>query len=139
MLVIAVLTLAGTILLYVVVPKGFLPQQDTGAIVATTEAAQNISIPAIAKLQLRAADIVQRDPAVDSVASLVGAGSVNPTPNVGRLSITLKPRRQRDAMGVVIARLQITLAGMPGSRCICSRCRTSRSARASAARNTNTR
>ncbi len=111
---IAVLTLAGTILLYMVVPKGFLPQQDTGAIIATTEAAQNISIPAMAKLQLRAADIVQRDPAVDSVASLVGAGSVNPTPNVGRLSITLKPRPQRAAMGVVIARLQAALGGMTG-------------------------
>ncbi len=111
---IAVLTLAGTILLYMVVPKGFLPQQDTGAIIATTEAAQNISIPAMARLQLQAADIVQRDPAVDSVASLIGAGSVNPTPNVGRLSITLKPRRQRAAMAVVIPRLQAALAGMAG-------------------------
>jgi len=107
-------TLVGTVLLYVVVPKGFLPQQDTGAIVATTEAAQNISIPAMAALQLRAADIVERDPAVESAASLVGAGSVNPTPNVGRLSITLKPRRQRDAMPVVLARLQDHLRGLPG-------------------------
>ncbi len=108
------LTLVGTVLLYLIVPKGFLPQQDTGAIIATTEAAQNISIPAMASLQLRAAGIVERDPAVASVASLVGAGSVNPTPNVGRLSITLKPRRQRAAMPVVIARLQAALRDVPG-------------------------
>jgi multidrug efflux pump len=110
----ALLTLAGTVLLYVVMPKGFLPSQDTGAIIATTEAAQNISIPAMSALQLRAADIVGRDPAVAGVVSLVGAGSVNPTPNVGRLSITLKPRRQREAMPVVTARLQRALAGLPG-------------------------
>ncbi len=110
----AVLTLVGTVLLYLVVPKGFLPQQDTGAIIATTEAAQNISIPAMAALQLRAAAIVEHDPAVDSVGSLVGAGSVNPTPNVGRLSVTLKPRRQRNAMPVVVARLQAGLQAIPG-------------------------
>ncbi len=111
---VAILTLVGTVVLYVVVPKGFLPQQDTGAIIATTEAAQNISIPAMTGLQLRAADIVQHDAAVENVASLIGAGSVNPTPNVGRLSITLKPRRQRDAMPVVIARLQSALSGVTG-------------------------
>ena len=110
----AILTLAGTILLYIAVPKGFLPQQDTGAIIATTQAAQNISIPAMAKLQLRAADIVQHDQAVQGVSSLIGAGSVNPTPNVGRLSITLKPRRQREAMAVVIARLQASLHNLTG-------------------------
>ena len=110
----ATLTLAGTVLLYLIIPKGFLPQQDTGAIVATTQAAQNISIPAMATLQLKAAGIVESDPAVASAASLVGAGSVNPTPNVGRLSITLKPRRQRDAMPVVLARLQSKLAQVTG-------------------------
>ena len=113
-LTIAVLTLVGTVVLYVIIPKGFLPQQDTGAIVATTEAAQNVSMPAMSALQLRAAAIVERDPAVDSVASLVGAGSVNPTPNVGRLSIVLKPRPQRDTVQAVIARLQGALAVVPG-------------------------
>ncbi len=110
----AVLTLLGTVVLYAVVPKGFLPQQDTGAIVATTEAAQSISLPAMAALQQRAADIVQQDPAVDNAASLVGAGNINPTPNVGRLSITLKPRRQREAMAVVLARLQDRLHNLVG-------------------------
>jgi multidrug efflux pump len=113
-LTLAVLTLAGTIALYVVIPKGFLPQQDTGAIIATTEAAQNISIPAMSALQLKAAAIVERDPAVANVASLVGAGEVNPTPNVGRLSITLKPRRQREAMEQVVGRLAAAIKSLPG-------------------------
>jgi multidrug efflux pump len=113
-LTIAVLTLCGTVLLYMVIPKGFLPQQDTGAIVITTEAAQNVSIPAMARLQQRAASIVMADPAVADVASLVGASEVNPTPNVGRLSVTLKPRRQRLAMEAVIPRLRAALNGIPG-------------------------
>jgi multidrug efflux pump len=107
-------TLVGTLLLYLVIPKGFLPLQDTGSIAVTTEAAQNISIPAMSALQLRAAAIVQADAAVAGVASLVGAGSVNATPNAGRITITLKPRPQRDAVGVVIARLQRKLAAIPG-------------------------
>jgi len=110
----AMLTLAGTVVLYLIIPKGFLPQQDTGAIVGTTEAAQNISVPAMGALQLRAAAIVEADPAVSGVASLVGAGAVNPSPNVGRLSITLKPRRQRDSAPVVVNRLQRKLAIIPG-------------------------
>jgi multidrug efflux pump len=110
----AVLTLAGTVILYVMIPKGFLPLQDTGAIIATTEASPSISIPAMAALQLRAAAIVQADPAVTGVASLVGAGTVNPTPNVGRLSITLKPRRDRGPVEAVMARLRASLAGIPG-------------------------
>jgi len=114
MLGVAVLTLAGTIVLYVVIPKGFLPQQDTGAIIATTEAAQNISIPAMSVLQQKAAAIVEHDPAVAGVASLVGAGEVNPTPNVGRLSITLKPRSKRGPITAVIGRLEAALRGVPG-------------------------
>jgi multidrug efflux pump len=113
-LLIAAGTLAGTVLLYIVIPKGFLPQQDTGAIVVTTEAAQNISIPAMSALQLQAAAIIQQDPAVAGVASLVGAGSVNATPNSGRISITLVPRRQRPGAPAVIARLQEKLASLPG-------------------------
>ena len=83
-LLIAVGTLAGTILLYIAIPKGFLPAQDTGVIVAVTEASQAISIPAMAKLQAQFAAVVGRDPAVASVTSFVGAGSINPTPNSGR-------------------------------------------------------
>ena len=113
-LLVAVATLAGTILLYILVPKGFLPAQDTGVIVAVTEASQAVSIPAMAKLQARFADEVARDPAVASVASFVGAGSINPTPNAGRLTIALKPQPQRDPVTVVQARLQGMADAIPG-------------------------
>jgi multidrug efflux pump len=113
-LLIAAGTLAGTVLLYVLIPKGFLPPQDTGVIVAVTEASQAISIPAMARLQDRLADAVQRDPAVASVTSFVGAGSINATPNAGRLTIALKPRPRRDPVSVVQARIQRIADGIPG-------------------------
>ena len=115
MLAVSAATLAGTILLYIAVPKGFLPLQDTGVIVAVTEGAQSISIARMSTLQAQAADIVRADPAVAAVASFVGAGAINPTPNTGRLTIALKPRRARDAeAGAIAARLQARLAGIPG-------------------------
>jgi len=113
-LLIAIGTLAGTIILYVATPKGFLPQQDTGVIVAVTEAAQSASVPRMSTLQTQLAEIAQRDPAVTGVVSFVGAGTINATPNTGRLTIALKPRRERDPAPVVIARLQATMAGVPG-------------------------
>ncbi len=93
MLMIAMATLAGTVLLYVVVPKGFLPQQDTGLIVAVTQGEQSISIPRMSALQARADAVIRTDPAVADVVSFVGAGDINPTPNTGRLTISLVPRR----------------------------------------------
>jgi multidrug efflux pump len=115
MLAVAVATLAGTVIMYVIVPKGFLPQQDTGVIIAVTEAAQSVSISRMSELQAQAADIVQQDPAVTGVVSFVGAGTINATPNTGRLTIALLPRRQRDADAATIAaRLQAKLAGLPG-------------------------
>ena len=115
MLTVAVATLIGTIVMYVIVPKGFLPLQDTGVIVAVTEGEQSISIPRMSELQAQAVQLIRQDPAVASVVSFVGAGTINPTPNVGRLSITLKPRRQRDAGAEVIAaRLQERMASLPG-------------------------
>ena len=113
-LLIAALTLAGTIGLYVVVPKGFLPQQDTGAIIAVTEGAQSVSIPRLAALQNAAAERVARDPAVSSVISFVGAGTINATPNTGRLAITLRPLGQRDGAAAVIARLRADIDAAPG-------------------------
>jgi multidrug efflux pump len=114
-LVIAAGTLVGTVWLYVIVPKGFLPAQDTGAIVAITEASQAISIPAMARLQAQVAKIAQDDPAVSGVVSFVGAGSINATANTGRITIALKPRPQRDTVDAVVARIQAkaqTIAGM---------------------------
>ncbi len=113
-LLVAVGTLAGTIALYVIVPKGFLPQQDTGVVVAVTEAAQSASIPRMARLQTGLAEVALRDPAVSGVVSFVGAGTINATPNTGRLTIALKPRTERDPAPVVIARLQAAMDGVPG-------------------------
>jgi hydrophobe/amphiphile efflux-1 (HAE1) family protein len=96
-LMVAVATFVGTIWLYLIVPKGLLPQQDTGFIVGVTDSAQSISFKAMSQRQLAVAEIVQKDPDVASVASFVGAGSINSTVNTGRLSIALKPRSQRHA------------------------------------------
>ena len=115
MLLLAVATLAGTVLLYLVVPKGFLPLQDTGLIVAVTEAEAGISIPRMATLQDQAAAIARADPDVEGVVSFVGVGTINPTPNTGRLTLALKPRRDRTASAAQIARrLTDRLAAIPG-------------------------
>ena len=114
-LLIAAATLVGTVVLYVIVPKGFLPPQDTGLLIAVTEAEQSISIARMAELQARAAEIVQADPAVAEVTGFVGAGVINATPNTGRLTIVLRPRRERAAGAqAVAARLQAQLATVPG-------------------------
>ena len=113
-LIVGGLTLVGTVALYAVVPKGFLPRQDTGVVLAITEAAQSASIPKLAGLQARMAEIVRQDPAVTGVVSFVGAGTINTTPNTGRLTIALEPVGMRDPMDIVIARLQNAIAGIPG-------------------------
>jgi multidrug efflux pump len=104
---VAILTLGATVWLYVIVPKGLLPPQDTGLIIGVTDAAQSISFKDMVARQRAIADIVRRDPDVVSVASFVGAGSVNPTVNSGRLYINLKPRDSRKAgADEIIARLR---------------------------------
>jgi multidrug efflux pump len=113
-LAVGVLTLFGTLGLYAVVPKGFLPRQDTGVLLAVTEAAQSASIQKLTDMQTRMAAIIRRDPAVTGVVSFVGAGTINTTPNTGRLTIALKPVGQRDRMDLVVARMQAAIAGIPG-------------------------
>ncbi len=93
----AVATLVATIWLYVIVPKGLLPQQDTGLVIGVTDAAQSISFTSMVRRQHEIADIVEKDPDVASVAAFVGAGTVNSTVNSGRLYINLKPRDKRKA------------------------------------------
>jgi multidrug efflux pump len=112
---VAVGTLALTVLLYVVVPKGFFPVQDTGLIQAVTEAAQDASFSALSARQQDAVDHILQDPAVESVSSVIGTDGVNPAPNNGRLLINLKPKAARDldAAGV-IRRLQERLAEVKG-------------------------
>ena len=96
-LMVAVATLVITIWLYIIIPKGLLPQQDTGLIVGETDAAQSISFKAMVERQRLIAEIVRKDPDVVNVASFVGAGTVNATANTGHLYINLKPRDQRKA------------------------------------------
>jgi hydrophobe/amphiphile efflux-1 (HAE1) family protein len=94
-LIVAFVTLVATIWLYVLIPKGLLPQQDTGMILGFTDAAQSISFKDMAAKQRILSEEVARDPDIDRVASFVGAGLVNATMNSGRLYIMLKPREQR--------------------------------------------
>ena len=114
MLMVFFATVAGTILLYMVVPKGFFPQQDTGSMMGTTEAAQDISFRAMTNLQGQVLSIVLADPAVESIGSFV-SGSGNSTVNNGRMFITLKPIEQRHVTAdQVINRLRPKVAKLPG-------------------------
>ncbi len=114
-LAVTIATLAATLWLYDVVPKGFLPQQDTGVILGVTDAAPSISVKAMSERQRAVAEIVRQDPDVAAVASFVGAGSVNPTTNAGSLTIALKPRDQRGASAdEIIARLRAATADAQG-------------------------
>jgi len=114
-LVVAVGTLALTVILYVVIPKGFFPAQDTGVIQGITEAPQSISFAAMAERQRALAQVVLKDPAVTSISSFIGVDGVNSTLNSGRMLINLAPKSARnlDASGV-IRRLQPLLAGISG-------------------------
>jgi multidrug efflux pump len=108
-------TLAATLILYIIAPKGFLPLQDTASITAVTEAGADVSFAEMQRRQAEAASAIKADPDVVSVVSVIGAGSVNPTTNVGRLVMTLKPRGERaDDVAVVIARLRERVAAIPG-------------------------
>jgi multidrug efflux pump len=111
----AALTVAGTVALYTTVPKGFLPVQDTGQIVATVEAPDDVSFARMAALQRGVAELIRTDPAVAAVTSVVGAGPVNAAQNTGRVGIVLRPRDERpEDVRAVIARLQPRLDALPG-------------------------
>ncbi len=114
-LLVAILTLAVTVLLYIVIPKGFFPVQDTGMIQAITEASDTISFDAMADRQQAIANAVLTDPAVDTLSSFIGVDGSNMTLNNGRLLITLKPLDQRsENVTQVIRRLQRETAGVKG-------------------------
>ena len=94
-------TLALTVVLYLFIPKGFFPVQDTGTLQATTEADQSISFAGMAERQQAVAERLLQDPAVRSVSSFIGVDGANTTLNTGRLLIDLQPHAQRDKAGVV--------------------------------------
>jgi HAE1 family hydrophobic/amphiphilic exporter-1 len=107
-------TIALTGYLYVIIPKGFFPQQDTGLILGQSEAAQDISFQAMAERQQALLDAIMRDPAVATIGSAVGAGGGTYTLNDGRVFIQLKPQNQREPIDKVIARLRTNLAKIQG-------------------------
>jgi multidrug efflux pump len=114
-LVVTVATIAATIALYVVAPKGFLPLQDTASIVAVTQAGADVSFTEMQARQSAVASAIQADPEVTGVVSVIGSGTVNPTTNVGRLVMTLRPRGERtQEITTVIARLRQRIADIPG-------------------------
>jgi multidrug efflux pump len=108
-------TIAATVVLFISVPKGFFPVQDTGLILGISEARQQISFPAMAAKQEELARVVLRDPAVESLSSFIGIDGTNATVNSGRIQINLKPMKQRDAnASEVIRRLTPKLAQVNG-------------------------
>jgi len=114
MLMVTLGTFFATIALYVVVPKGFFPTEDTGYVIGITEGATDISFPAISQLQRKVADIVRADPAVAYVNSTVGTGGPNSVGNSGRMLVALKPRNERDSLQTILARLRRTANVVPG-------------------------
>jgi len=114
-LLVTVATLVGTILLYIYVPKGFFPVQDTGVILGVSQAPQNVSFQAMSRRQQSLADVILRDPAVESLSSFIGIDGTNTTINSGRIQINLKPLADRKiSSSDVIRRLQPELARIDG-------------------------
>ena len=110
-------TLVFTGLLYVVVPKGFFPQQDTGLIQAVSQGPQTVSFASMARRQQQAVDLILQDPDVASVASFIGVDGTNTTLNTGRMQIALKPLDQRtDTVHTLIERLNARLQTLPELR-----------------------
>jgi hydrophobe/amphiphile efflux-1 (HAE1) family protein len=107
-------TVVLTVYLYVIIPKGFFPQQDTGLIIGQSEAAQDISFQAMTEREQALLDNIMRDPAVESVAAATGAGGGLYTINDGRVFIQLKPKAQRGPIDQVMARLRTNLAKLQG-------------------------
>jgi len=114
-LVVAVATLVATLLLYLVIPKGFFPVQDTGVILGVSEASQDVSFPAMAARQQALTKEILHDPAVESVSSFIGIDGTNTTLNSGRIQINLKPLEDRSgSSSEIIRRLQPNLSKVDG-------------------------
>jgi multidrug efflux pump len=108
-------TLVLTLVLYVIVPKGFFPVQDTGVILGISEAPDNISFDAMSTHQQDLAKVILQDKDVESLSSFIGVDGTNTTPNSGRIQINLKPRDQRSSdASAIIRRLQPELAKVDG-------------------------
>jgi multidrug efflux pump len=114
-LAVAGVTLGATIILYIVVPKGFFPVQDTGVIIGISEAPQTISFDGLSQRQQELVKVILQDPAVESLSSFIGVDGTNTTVNSGRVQINLKPLADRKiSASDVIRRLQPEIAKVPG-------------------------
>jgi multidrug efflux pump len=114
-LLVAAATLALTIFLFIVIPKGFFPIQDTGVIQGVSEAAQSVSFPEMSRQQQMLTKVILQDPDVDNLSSFIGVDGTNTTLNSGRILINLKPLASRKTSASdVIRRLQPQLAKLPG-------------------------
>ncbi|HET6912161.1 MAG TPA: efflux RND transporter permease subunit [Rhodanobacteraceae bacterium] len=114
-MLIATLSVVVTILLYVAIPKGLLPQQDTGLITGVVQADDNIAFPAMEQVTEQIAAKLRADPAVAGVSAFIGAGSINPILSQGQLSIVLKDRGDRAGLDTILPRLQREVADIPGA------------------------
>ena len=114
MLWVTLATVAGTVWLYIIVPKGFFPTEDTGYMVGITEANTDIAFPAMVEHQRKIAELVRADKGVAYVNSTVGSGGPNTLGNSGRMLVALKPRDERDGMQQIIARLRQNVNVVPG-------------------------
>jgi multidrug efflux pump len=114
-LLVAILTVAFTVYLYIAIPKGFFPVQDTGLIQGISQAAPSVSYAAMARGQQGLADAILADPDVESLSSFIGVDGANTTLNAGRFLINLRPRSLRhDSATTIIRRLQLRAASVPG-------------------------
>jgi multidrug efflux pump len=114
-LLVTVGTLVATIWLYMIVPKGFFPVQDTGVILGISDAPESVSFASMSERQLNLAKAILKDPDVASLSSFIGVDGTNTTPNSGRLQINLKPKDERsDDVSTIIQRLQQETAGVEG-------------------------
>jgi multidrug efflux pump len=114
-LIVAALTLVFTITLYLEIPKGFLPDQDTGFLTADTEVAPSVSFDRMVALQKSVEEVIRKDPDVLGVVSVVGVGTTNATPNVAHFALTLKPKTEREASAAsIMQRLTQAAREIPG-------------------------
>jgi multidrug efflux pump len=114
-LIVAAATLVLTVVLYIIIPKGFFPVQDTGIIQGISEAGQSISFPAMAEKQQQLTHVILQDPAVESLSSFIGVDGTNTTLNSGRIQINLKPLEERKINASdIIRRLQPNLERIDG-------------------------
>ncbi len=137
-LLVSIALIVLTAYLYVVIPKGFVPEQDTGIFIGVAQAREDIAFDAMAKIENECAAIILKDPAVSGVVGFAGATGGNPSESQARMFAQLKPLNERPSVQDVMARLRPERAKLVGVKSSCNRCRTSELERGSSRRNTNT-